>query len=144
MDLKTWLRANWDRALGVLVTGIGLLAIVLGYLGIKDTPYPAEQIPYVVSGAVMGIGLIGIGLTLWLSADLRDEWHKLDRIELLLEGRVDDRGPDETVADELEAAPGAALAVADGNRSPEQLQATVNGGSSRRGRGRLVATERHS
>ena len=85
MDLKTWLRAQWDRVLGALGVGVGILALALGYRGVADTPFPAEQIPYVVSGAVLGIVLIGIGLTSWLSADLRDEWRKLDRIERLLE-----------------------------------------------------------
>jgi hypothetical protein len=64
----------------------GLVAILLGYHGVSHTPFPAEQIPYVISGAVLGIALIGIGLTSWLSADLRDEWRKLDRLEHLLEG----------------------------------------------------------
>ena len=87
MDLKTWLRAQWDRVLGAGGVGIGLLALFLGYRGVADTPFPAEQIPFVVSGGVLGIALIGIGLTAWLSADLRDEWRKLDRIERLLERR---------------------------------------------------------
>ena len=86
MDLKTWLVAQWDRVLGAGGVGIGILALLLGYRGVAGTPYPAEQIPYVVSGAVLGIALIGIGLTSWLSADLRDEWRKLDRIERLLDG----------------------------------------------------------
>lgn len=85
MELKTWIRAQWDRAVGALGVVAGLVALLLGYQGVADTPYPAEQIPYVVSGAVLGICLIGIGLTAWLSADLRDEWHKLDRIEQLLD-----------------------------------------------------------
>lgn len=87
MDLKAWLRAQWDRVLGAGGVGVGLVAILLGYRGVAGTPFPAEQIPYVISGAVVGIALIGIGLTSWLSADLRDEWRKLDRIERLLEGR---------------------------------------------------------
>ncbi len=89
MDLKTWLRAQWDRVLGACGVAVGVVAVVLGYQGVAGTPYPAEQMPYIVSGAVIGIALIGIGLTSWLSADLRDEWRKLDRIERLL-----DRGED--------------------------------------------------
>lgn len=85
MDLKTWLRAQWDRVLGAGAVLAGAVAILLGYRGVADTPFPAEQIPFVISGAVVGIALIGIGLTSWLSADLRDEWRKLDRIERLLE-----------------------------------------------------------
>jgi hypothetical protein len=85
VDLKTWLKAQWDRVLGAGAVLVGAVAILLGYRGVADTPFPAEQIPYVISGAVVGIALIGIGLTSWLSADLRDEWRKLDRIEHLLE-----------------------------------------------------------
>ena len=85
MDLKTWLSAQWDRVLGAGAVIMGAIAILLGYRGVAGTPFPAEQIPYVISGAVVGIALIGIGLTSWLSADLRDEWRKLDRIEQLLE-----------------------------------------------------------
>ena len=88
--MKTWLRAQWDRVLGAAGVAAGLLALFLGYRGVANTPYPAEQIPYVVSGGVLGIALIGIGLTAWLSADLRDEWRKLDRIERLLEQRAGD------------------------------------------------------
>jgi hypothetical protein len=98
MDLKTWLRAQWDRVLGGAGVGIGLLALLLGYRGVADTPYPAEQIPFVVSGGVLGIALIGIGLTAWLSADLRDEWRKLDRIERLLEQRAADAARHPTAA----------------------------------------------
>jgi hypothetical protein len=29
----------------------------------------------------VGVFLLGLGGVLWLSADLRDEWRKLDRIE---------------------------------------------------------------
>ena len=86
MDLKTWLRAQWDRVLGAGAVLTGLVAILLGYRGVSRTPFPAEQIPYVISGAVIGIALIGIGLTSWLSADLRDEWRKLDRLERRLDG----------------------------------------------------------
>ena len=42
------------------------------------------------SAIISRLALIGIGLTAWLSADLRDEWRKLDRIERFLERRPDD------------------------------------------------------
>ena len=50
---------------------------------------PAAQIPYILSGGVLGIILVGIGATGWLSADLRDEWRKLDDLEGLLTQIVD-------------------------------------------------------
>lgn len=88
MELKTWMRAQADRVAGGVAVAVGLLALLLGYLGVAGTAYPAEQIPYVLSGGVLGIVLIGLGATAWLSADLRDEWRKLDRIEKALGGRA--------------------------------------------------------
>lgn len=79
--MKTYLRANWDRVTAWFLIGAGGLALFLGWLGVSRTPLPSEQIPYVVSGGLVGIALIGIGTMLWLSADLRDEWRKLDKLE---------------------------------------------------------------
>ena len=98
MDLKTWLRAQWDRVLGACAVLVGLVAILLGYRGVAGTPFPAEQIPYVISGAVVGIALIGIGLTSWLSADLRDEWRKLDVIDESLRRLADAPPGGETIS----------------------------------------------
>jgi hypothetical protein len=37
--------------------------------------------PYIISGGVGGLFFLAVGGTLWLSADLRDEWRKLDAID---------------------------------------------------------------
>ena len=77
MELGKYLRVQWDRAGAVIATVLGLIALLLGYLGASDTVYIAEQIPYVVSGGLLGIVLLTIGAVLWISADLRDEWREL-------------------------------------------------------------------
>lgn len=81
MDLKLFLRAQWDRVGAWALIGLGALALLLGWIGVSGTALPSEQIPYVVSGGLVGISLIGVGTMLWLSADVRDEWRKLDRLE---------------------------------------------------------------
>jgi hypothetical protein len=58
----------------------GLVSLLLGWLGVSDKRLPAEQIPYLASNAVFGLFCLGVAATLWLSADLRDEWRKLDQI----------------------------------------------------------------
>ena len=55
--------------------------LFLGWEGASNTAYTAEQLPYVLSGGIGGALLVALGATLLISADLRDEWHKLDRIE---------------------------------------------------------------
>jgi len=81
MDLVKLLRAQWDRALAVAAVIGGVVALILGYRGISGTPFTAEQLPYIISGGITGLFLIGLAATLYLSADLRDEWRKMDELD---------------------------------------------------------------
>jgi hypothetical protein len=74
------MRAQWDRAAAVFGVLLAAIVLLVGYLGVASTSYPAEQTPYIVSGGILGIMLVGIAATLWLSADMRDEWRKLDEL----------------------------------------------------------------
>ncbi|WP_344600676.1 hypothetical protein [Sporichthya brevicatena] len=67
-----------------MCTLAGAICLLAGYAGVADSQYLAEQTRYIVSGGIGGIFLLGVGATLWISADLRDEWRKLDRIERAL------------------------------------------------------------
>lgn len=80
-DLARLLRQQWDRALAAVAVLIGALSLMLGWIGISGTPYPAAQLPYIISGGLGGLFLLGLGATLWLSADLREQWRALDRLE---------------------------------------------------------------
>jgi hypothetical protein len=93
MDPKQWLRKNPDRVGAWLAIVLGAVVLFIGWQGASTTEYPAEQLPYILSGGIGGVLLVGVGATLLLSADLRDEWRKLDRIERRL-GATDD-APDE-------------------------------------------------
>src|SRR5206468_3440434 len=88
MDLMTWLRAEWDRVLGFGLIALGAVLLVLGYLGVSNSPYVAEQLSYIVSGGLGGLFLLGAGATLLILADLHDEWRKLDRVEAMLSGEI--------------------------------------------------------
>ena len=80
MDLYRCLKSQWDRAVAVLATVVGLVAMASGWFGVSRSSLTAQQIPYVVSGALFGLFALGIGATLWLWAEMRDEWRKLDGI----------------------------------------------------------------
>jgi hypothetical protein len=88
MDLMTWLRAEWDRVLGFTLIALGAVLLVIGYLGVSDSPYVAEQLSYIASGGLGGLFLLGAGATLLILADLHDEWRKLDRVEAILTGQI--------------------------------------------------------
>ena len=85
MDLKEFLRQQWDRVAAWISIALGGLFLLLGWLGVSDTVFPAEQLPYILSGGLVGACFVGIGAMLWLSADLRDEWTELHEIARHLE-----------------------------------------------------------
>jgi hypothetical protein len=86
MELKSFLRANWDRTTAGVLVVLGALALLIGWIGVSGTGLAAEQNPYLISGGLLGIALIGVGCTVWLSADLQDEWRRLDALEEKLDG----------------------------------------------------------
>jgi hypothetical protein len=80
-DFITWIRAEKDRVGGWGCIAIGAVLLFVGYQGVADSPFVAEEMAYIASGGLGGLFFLGLGATLLLSADLRDEWRKLDRLE---------------------------------------------------------------
>jgi divalent metal cation (Fe/Co/Zn/Cd) transporter len=75
--MKRFVRAQWDRVGAGVAVILGVVALFVGWLGVSHVVYPAEQLPYIVGYGLGGLALVGVGATLWLSADLRDEWVEL-------------------------------------------------------------------
>jgi hypothetical protein len=94
MDVLIVLKAQWDRIAAVACAIGGIILLIVGYQGIADSPYVAEELAYLISGGLGGVFLLGIGATLYVSADMHDEWRKLDRIEDAILSLRDDRGAD--------------------------------------------------
>jgi hypothetical protein len=89
MDLKTTVRTQLDRVAAAACLALGALALLLGYIGISGTALAYKQLPYLISGGLLGALLVGVAATLYLSADLRDEWRKLDTLEDTLIHAID-------------------------------------------------------
>lgn len=47
--------------LGGVVAPLGLVMVLLGWWGAANTPYVFEQVPYLISGGLLGVGLIFLG-----------------------------------------------------------------------------------
>jgi hypothetical protein len=92
---RVWLVA------GLVLPLLGLGAIVLGWWGASGSAYPADQLPYVISGGLLGVGLIVAGAALfvrysmtrymrfWLLRIIYEERAQTDRTVETLE-RVED------------------------------------------------------
>lgn len=77
----TWIRYQADRVIGGLLLLGGAAAVIFAWAKASTVILATEQIPYVISGGLFGLVLVATGLSLWLSADMRDEWRALRRIE---------------------------------------------------------------
>ena len=137
MDLLTLLRSQWDRVAAAACVLLGVVFLVLGYQGVASSPYVAQELAYVISGGLGGLFLLGAGATLYISADMHDEWRKLDRIEEAIrslpgaEGDVGLQRPlslltEQPSADEREPQGVAKPAARRGRRAPRGAAATVS------------------
>lgn len=84
MSFNRWVTNHLDRAIAVGLAVVGFIAILMGWFGVSRVTLPTEQISYLASGGVLGLFLLGVSGTLWLSSDLRDEWRKIDDTEAAL------------------------------------------------------------
>lgn len=79
-----WVRdATWPLA-GWIVAGIGLIFIIAGYLGISREALVAKQMPYLVSGGIGGIALVGAGAALIRMDELRTQRKRIDELEAMV------------------------------------------------------------
>ena len=119
------IRTQWDRAGALVLVVVGLLALLFGWIGMSGAVLTYEQLPYILSGGLFGLSLIMVGTGLWLSADIRDEWRRIDRLEESLGQRDvsgtdrDIRIPPDTTADGGQQTRRAAESV-DAGRAPRQ------------------------
>src|SRR3954471_7557371 len=53
---------------GAVLMPLGIIAIMLGWYGVAHTKYQYNQLPYVVSGGLLGLGLVLLGGFLYFGA----------------------------------------------------------------------------
>lgn len=69
------------RTAGALLAAVGIVALVLGWGGVSDAPVLSAQLPYVVSGGLFGLALIGVGLMLVMESAFGRERGRLEQAE---------------------------------------------------------------
>ena len=89
------------RAAAALLTVAGLVAVLVGYLGVRDQSHIELQLPYLISGGLGGLVLMGLGALVLIQYQMRvqarrfaevtdvlDEWKEqaLAELRTFLEG----------------------------------------------------------
>jgi hypothetical protein len=88
---------RWLLIIGGFLLPLGVLVIILGWVGASHTPYLFQQNDYLISGGVLGLGLVVAGgfvyFAYWLTLMVRESRSRdrelvsaLGRIESLLAG----------------------------------------------------------
>ena len=94
--------------LGGMLVGLGAVLIIMAWIGAANTTDVFEQIPYMISGGLLGLALVFIGgfcyFAFWQTelvhaarrdaADTREVLESLRRIEHLLEEQTRTAEPD--------------------------------------------------
>jgi hypothetical protein len=85
---------------GGVIAPLGLVIVLLGWWGAAHTPYVFEQLPYVISGGLLGVGLIFLGaffyFTHWITQLVKEHrtqsaavLQALERLQVQLAGLGD-------------------------------------------------------
>lgn len=74
------------RLVLALVAGIaGGVALLIGYFGVSGTLDPAKQLPYLISGGIGGLFLLGLAAALLFSSDLGATRADIARLQATVE-----------------------------------------------------------
>jgi len=104
VNVLTVLKSQWDRVAALAALVAGVIALIVGYHGVAHTKYTPDALAYLISGGLGGVFLLGVGALLYSSADMHDEWRKLDRIEAAILRLAPEQLESQTPAEGAESA----------------------------------------
>jgi hypothetical protein len=87
LELRRWLRAEWERTLAWALVATALALILIGHRHLAASPLGTEEVAYLISGGFGALFLVVVAIGLLLGADANDNLRKLDRIEWAIHGR---------------------------------------------------------
>jgi hypothetical protein len=87
--IRYWTLDRILAFLALLMLPAGLGAIILGWLGAANTPFLFEQVPYMISGGLLGMGLMLMGGLLyvgsWLARLAEQSRDEADKVRELID-----------------------------------------------------------
>jgi hypothetical protein len=85
--MRSWARSS-PVSVGVLLVVAGFVAMFLAWNGAAAKDFVQGQLPYLISGGLVGLALVGCGLTVInVQARRADQTELLHRLESMLENR---------------------------------------------------------
>jgi hypothetical protein len=76
---------RWLMIVGAGLVVVGIPVIVLGWYGASRTPYVFEQLPYVISGGMLGLALAVVGglfyFAYWITRQIQETRRQSDQTQ---------------------------------------------------------------
>ncbi len=76
-----WVWASVRPYRGQFLFVLGFICLLIGYLGVSREVFVGRQIPYLVSGGLVGVALVSLGSRYVLIEDMRRDFGRLERLE---------------------------------------------------------------
>jgi hypothetical protein len=87
-SLGRTLRVEWERVLAWALIGVAPVALLWGWQHLAGSPFGSEEVAYLISGGLTALVFVLGGVAGLITADLRDEHYKLDRLEAAVWGET--------------------------------------------------------
>ncbi len=80
-----WVGRATRPVVGWVLVAIGVVMIVVGYIGVAHQVLVAKQIPYLVSGGILGVAVVGVGVMFIATEQVRHDADRLDHLERMVD-----------------------------------------------------------
>jgi hypothetical protein len=114
-----WVGRALRPYVGWICAAVGFLVIIIGWFGVSGQALVAKQLPYLISGGLGGVALVGIGAAMISAERRRQDTGRIERLEEMV-------GELRAV---LLAHPDAPTGVVGSPRSPAAVGAALTGPS---------------
>src|SRR5581483_1830142 len=82
-----WVGGAARPLIGWGLGAIGILVIIVGWYGVSGQALVAKQLPYLISGGLGGVALVGIGAALIGTERLRQDARRIARLEEMVKAQ---------------------------------------------------------
>jgi hypothetical protein len=113
-----WVGKATRPVVGWILVAAGAVMIIVGYVGVANEVLVAKQLPYLISGGILGVAVVAVGVMFIATEQLRHDADRIDRLERLVDDlhRVLLTQPDAPAPVEAEPVLAALVALPEGER----------------------------
>jgi hypothetical protein len=83
--LWRWIGNATRPVIGWVLIVVGAVMIIVGYIGVANEVLVAKQLPYRISGGILGVAVVAVGVMFIGTEQIRRDSGRLDRLERMVD-----------------------------------------------------------